>query len=230
MQKTREDIAKLIPLDLVCYKDLIMDSLRTAAIPVSPPKGVPGKQGTTKVLGQPDVPKDASWRFQYLEDSPLDGPCFWMQINLAEIPNQARIGGVPEVGMVWLLIDCSSSSWKVIVHFDDRSSSHIDWMTPERELPGKAIWTTCLMAPASIEAVDATGDADLEVKYCDFAQSLAQTYEKPYFGGYAFPIQSDEDDFRGTAVCSIPSSIGDNALIHLHYTAEKGWWGTIESH
>lgn len=230
MHKTREDIAKLIPADLECYKDLIMDSLRIAAIPVSPSKGAPGLQGTTRTLGKPDVPKDAPWGFVYLEDSPLDGLCFWMQINLAEIPDQARLAGVPTVGMVWLFIDCSGSSWKVVVHFDDRPSSNIEWMTPERELPGKAVWSTCLMAPASIDAIDATGDARLEITYCDFALSLAQTHGNPHLGGYAYPIQSDEEDFRATAVCSMPTCIADNALIHLHYSVDKGWWGTIESH
>lgn len=228
---TKDQVVARIPADLKLYESLFMSEARVAAIPRFLSDG-DKVQGMTRNHGAPDIPEDAPWRSMYLTDSPHDGMCFWLQVNLEEIPSCARLAGMPVVGMVWLFIQTTGSMWSAEVKFDPRPSADITWLPQREKSKGQAAWHYHVMLPESVAAIDATGDAALECTYFDFAQSLAiMRGEDFYFGGYPFPVQSESEDFRETAVCSMPTDwLHDCASVHLHYSKVKGWWGTIESH
>lgn len=224
------------PEDLLLFSDLITEHMRKAAVLVENKnaESVPA-MGYTHTMGMADFPADAEWTKPYSREcqSPLDGPSFWLQVNLEEIPGQARTNpAVPSTGCLWLFLDLTGSLWKGTVYFDPRPAAMIPWMPrdPRQSVTGTSLHLVDVPAE-SIAALEHVDEGLLEIRYSDYASQMVPK-GKPYFGGYAWAIQGDEDlESHDTIFCTMNDQFfGDNGAIYIHYSAEKGWWVNVETH
>ncbi|MFK4135985.1 DUF1963 domain-containing protein [Pseudomonas luteola] len=225
------DIFK-IPHELSLFKDYIMGSLRSAAVLRESDTFIAPSFGYTHAFSTPDFPVDAEWADQYSKFSgcPYEGPAFWMQVNLSEIPEQARIAkDMPTQGMLWIYIDLSAE-WKGIVHFDPRPAETILWRPRNPKLTYKPTeFSMTSVPPETIKEISSLGDEQLNDAYFNYASYGLPN--GPYFGGYAWAIQSSEEDTQDSIVLTMNRlEIGDQGAFYLHYTRKKGWFVELESH
>lgn len=86
-------------------------------------------------MGPPDMPIDAPWApdagcfaasVRRWNESLCDGPSFWLQLNLEDVPVAARHAAWPVQGVVWVFIDLSDR-WASTVNFDPRPAASMAW-------------------------------------------------------------------------------------------------------
>lgn len=228
-----------IPGDLNVYAHAIERAARQAAVfkPTkgalkTPPVGDLPAMGYTHWLGLPDIPENPDFPIQYCSPgSPLDGPTFWLQVNLEEIPWQARnCPELPAVGVLWVFLDLTGD-WKGITYFDSRPAKAIEWKSrPIGAVHQYSIMRLVPVPSETVEVFESMKDMSLMDEYWEYANKLVPR-NVPYFGGYAWGIQSDQESTQDTIFCTMHSPvIGDNGALYVHYSEFRGWWVTIESH
>jgi hypothetical protein len=213
--------------------------------------------GETRTWGEPDVPADESGRallraLRYSQ-SPHDGECFWLQLNLQDIPAYGRRPAWPEVGMVWMTLDLSGRHgsggyWRAQTYFDARPADKMVWLPRPPALstqndstrrragrsrtPSVSRWTEELTLPC---ATDLTLPAIANwPAMCDiYDQWVGEKFmsrrhrygSAAQLGGWVWPIQGDHDDAHRTVVCAMEDqSFGDCGAVYLHFEEGRGFW------
>lgn len=240
-----------LPDDLYWLKDQVEALVRPSAFlkptPVSkgPAAWVPG---STCLGGLPDVPRDAPWldaiRQEEPIQSPQDGPAFWMQLNLEEIPAEVRKPQWPAVGIVWVYIDVSGR-WKGHAYFDERPAALIPWLADTEAFPclegqrpytrNPVSWVVADTLPFCSEDIlpEVFAMDDLAGQLDDW---VWRNYEskKPSrvkVGGWVWPVQGDLDEKNPDFVCAMErQEFGDCGAVYLYYNQQKGFWVEMESH
>jgi hypothetical protein len=191
-------------------------------------------QGSTRAWGLPDLPKDTDWLW-CLNQHPDDGESFYLQLNLAEIPDAVRNPVWPAVGVVWVFINLSDG-WNATARFDSRPSSEIPWRPRlDKTAPFAAQWTIAHTVPdctnetlPEIEPVPAMSDA-----YFKWATDhyLNTTPSEVQIGGWIWPCQGWFDAHNKDVVCALENlEFGDAGAVYLHYTVERGFYARVTTH
>ena len=222
------------PEDLVHYESLICASMRKALVMDEDMiRGEVPSMGYTHSSGSPDIPSDAEWVKSIFDEgrSPYDGPCFWLQVNLEDIPGYARNDpAVPSVGCLWVFIDLSGDRCEATVHFDPRRADDIPWLPRNEKTRAQKPSFHSVSIPA--EVIDAIEQTD-ELLSCTYSDHYFQMVPKgkPYFGGYAWEIQGDGERSKNTIFCTMNDQpFLDSGALYVHYEKNRGWWAEIQSY
>ena len=237
------------PEDIFWAELLVMSRMRTAAF-LRPDTGVAAKPGATRAW-LADIPVDAQWapaptsterHGQYgaqasswpFSQSPYDGPCCYLQLNLEEIPADVRQNEYPSQGVVWVMIDLSGEpGWEACAHYDPRPAESIPWRPRMHDDASTGMkWHLESIAP------DCTEETMPELVHYPFTyEQWAQEHNRRarksdiQVGGWIWPCQGDFDVRNRDFVCGIEhQTFGDSGAIYLHYNKDRGFYARVETH
>jgi hypothetical protein len=201
--------------------------------------------GGTFISGAPDIPRDADWateaRNEHWDQSPYDGPSFWLQLNLADIPAAVRKPQWPSQGVVWLVLDLSAGGcWKANVHFDPRPAQEIPWEARRAtKTPPRAVsFVLQATLPCATDKTFPEISADWrEGGLCsDFDNWVQDNYccARPsdiQVGGWVWPCQGDLDYVNETVMMAFERQpFGDSGAVYLHYDSVRGFFAYAQTH
>ncbi len=231
------------------------DALRAAVKPYAVfgrlPKGTPeaalSAQGSTRIGGPMDVPKDAPWRAwaEALNEgrgSFHDELCFMFQLNLAEMPAEVRPAHVPAKGVVWVLMDLSDR-WSGEVKFDPRDACDIPWLAQGARHACSRGWHPELKTSLPDVTAGVVPGLEWVAEARDYWDSMDEWMKLvpggtgPYhgdlqLGGWCWPIQGDFEERNRTFVAGMYGcDFGDAGSLELHYDAAQArWFVEIDTH
>lgn len=227
-----------LPDELFWLAEKVESLVRPAAF-FTQDKATVSPLGGTRGWGRPDLPADRRTLLRCLSGSPYDGECFWLQLNLADIPAAVRRPQWPTAGVVWVTIDLSGS-WEGTAYFDPRPAEAIKWQArAEREPPKAACWavadTLPCCTPQVLPEIWPTWQMQhsLVASYDEWAyeQYTARLPGGIQVGGWVWPCQGDFDERNETFVCGFERQpFGDSGAVYLHYAADRGFFVFVETH
>lgn len=235
-----------LPDDLMWAQEQIQAVVKPAGF-LRPKSNAIASQGSTRAWGLPDLPIGAGWvvaptgerhwnRMPWsFNQSPYDGPSFYLQLNLAEIPDQVRKPEWPTVGVVWVFIDLSDdkSGWQADAYFDPRPAQDIPWHPRlEGKAPQAAEWLLSDMPPDCTEEL--LPQLQWAAKSYDewVTEQLEQACKSDIqVGGWVWPCQGWFDERNKDFVCGLTRQhFGDSGAIYLHYSTQRGFYALVETH
>lgn len=217
----------------------MQEAVRPAAFLVRK-EGLRAAPGSTRAWGAPDVPVDAPWaaRARFWDQSPYDGECLCIQLNLEDIPATVRRPEWPAVGVLWVTLPLNET-WQVRTYFDPRPAASIVWQPREKTAGFEWVvadtWAPAIGAayPALVGndyLLDAMEEWVLEHQlYWPEAQRISRSALQ--VGGWVWPCQGDAEARNADFVCGLfKQAFGDSGEVSVHYTPEKGFFGFADTH
>lgn len=190
------------------------------------------KPGATR-RGGIDIPEDAEWAqgrsAEHFIQSWCDALVCVLQLNLADIPEEARKPEWPRQGVVWLFLQWGGE-YRARAEFDPRPAEDIPWRKPAGGKGTGISWATEQSLPwACPETLPSIGHWDYMGKLYDdwMHEHYGRKRRGVVIGGWGFPIQGDFIEDNKDYVCAVDDlEFGDAGEVYLHYNPEAGFYAS----
>jgi hypothetical protein len=232
-------LKKSLPESIFWLTDKIESLIKPGALIVEDPN-VENRPGMTRLRGLPDIPSDADWAQctehpRFWNQSPYDEEAFWLQLDLADIPESIRNPSWPKVGVVWMFFDLSGERWKASVKFDLRPAELIPWKKGTKQEAVGCRFDLIETVPECTERIlpEIAYVEDMAQDYYDW---VLQTYRrdrksKVQLGGWIWPVQGGFDERNEDIVLGfVDQDFGDAGALYLHYNQSTGFYVLVETH